>query len=502
MRWNLKQQSAIATAMAQGLFPQIVDNTLTTLTIPDETKEPVWIHVATSGEYNGYKNRPFQLNSEVFETMIRNFKADPRFTPGDAGVGTKKVVPFDYEHASELPAFVANVENRSAAPAWALDLKMEEEDGKQKLFALTQLGDKVRNQILDEEIQFTSIAFKDATDQKTGKPIGPRISSIAFTNKPFIQDLEPIAVAASALGEAMQSLGGGVPAPQLIETGSDVPKAQDTSPADSGGDVQASTTGESIMLSELGKKIALKFQDSKTLLSTVTALASDEDVEGAVDETMKAAEAGAESAGNLDSIFKALGIEDMGGAMETIAAFQDAKAKLQAALAKIDEMTGTVQQVEEAQMEADVDAALTAKSLDESVKEALKGHRAAMIDSEITALSEDASQEDRSKAREEGRKKFLANYGVPEKQHAHLLSLVVAQSTDEEPASEIVDESAPRNGEKVITLSDNQGGANMTLRACAVLAGEDAEFAKLPTHAQVAEVARRREAGDLRIVAE
>ena len=163
-----------------------------------------WIHIANEGSYLGHHQGPFELARADLDTMVKNFRADPRYSASDEGVGQAKVVPFDYEHASEMAPFLGSIPQGGApAPAWALDLKVENDaDGRAQLFALAKLGKKIRGQMDEGEYAFVSMAFTDkATHPETGAKLGHKISSIAFTNQPFIRDLQPIAARARGLNE-------------------------------------------------------------------------------------------------------------------------------------------------------------------------------------------------------------------------------------------------------------------------------------------------------------
>ena len=158
---------------------------------PPELK---WIHVATAGTYQGHSS-PFTLDESVFDSFIANFRANPQYVAGEDGIGTKKVLPFDYEHASEMMPTEGTIPQGGApAPAWAFDLeKRLGPDGALQLWALTKLGTKIQEQVGDEEYAFVSIAFTDGVDPVSGADLGPILTSIAFTNHPFLKMLTPIA---------------------------------------------------------------------------------------------------------------------------------------------------------------------------------------------------------------------------------------------------------------------------------------------------------------------
>lgn len=108
----------------------------------------------------------------------------------------KQVIPFDFEHASELAATQGSIPGSGApAPAWALELEVRDgARGEAQLWAYAKLGERIRSYMADDEYRHVSIAFSlDAIDPTSGRAVGPRLSSIAFTNHPFLRGLTPIA---------------------------------------------------------------------------------------------------------------------------------------------------------------------------------------------------------------------------------------------------------------------------------------------------------------------
>ena len=162
---------------------------------PDENK-PIWIQVAAEGEYKGHPSGPFDLRPVDLEQIVQNFRANPKFTAGADGVGSTHVVPFDFHHASEQePARLAVA--GAPAQAWALDLELRQgSDGKAQLWSLCEYLEPARTYVREGRYEGTSVAiWPDAVDPKTGDRIGWYLSSIAFTNDPFIQGMLPIAAA-------------------------------------------------------------------------------------------------------------------------------------------------------------------------------------------------------------------------------------------------------------------------------------------------------------------
>jgi hypothetical protein len=167
-----------------------------------------WLHVASEGEFAGHVDGEFTLDRDVFNQFVQNFRSDPRYRSDRDGVGNQPVIPFDFEHASELSATSGTIPTSgSPAPAWALEVEVREGDDGAELWTYAKLGELIRGYIENDEYRHVSIAFAlDAVDPITGKPIGARLSSIAFTNSPYLRNLRPLQIAASMKGNAMRRI--------------------------------------------------------------------------------------------------------------------------------------------------------------------------------------------------------------------------------------------------------------------------------------------------------
>ncbi len=172
-----------------------------------QEKTPVWIQAAVEGRWLGHPMNPVvEFTRATFEKVIENFRADPSYSKGADGYGSEPVVPMDYEHASEMNPTSGTIPTQgAAAPGWLLDLEIRDgADGKAQLWALAQLGDTLREQIKAGEYRWTSVAiWPKAKDSVTGKDIGPKLTSLAATNHPFIRGMEPmVAASMSVYGKA------------------------------------------------------------------------------------------------------------------------------------------------------------------------------------------------------------------------------------------------------------------------------------------------------------
>lgn len=179
-----------------------------TLAVESESnlEEPIWIQVARSGKWRGHPAMPLvEFNEEFFGALIANFRRNPAYKAGPDGRGSEPVIPFDYEHASEAEATEGTVpQSGTPAPAWVLELETRSaKDGSVELWALTELGDKAREQVKAKEYRWTSVAvWPNAIDPESGKHIGPLLTSVALTNRPFIKGMAPIAASMEVWGEA------------------------------------------------------------------------------------------------------------------------------------------------------------------------------------------------------------------------------------------------------------------------------------------------------------
>lgn len=159
----------------------------------------VWIQAAYEGEFKGYRF-PMKLTGAFFTSLVSNLHADPQFKKGENGYGSNPVVRMDYEHASAMPPTEGSIPSQGApAPGWVCDLEVRQGDGRLELWALCSLGETLRGQIKEGSYRFTSIdAPLESKDPVTGEKRGPKLRALAMTNDPFLRDLEPARIAASA----------------------------------------------------------------------------------------------------------------------------------------------------------------------------------------------------------------------------------------------------------------------------------------------------------------
>ena len=163
----------------------------------EDADGPKWVHIANEGNYQGYLGgaKPFSFTRKDFEDMVSNTRSHPSFKASATGEGTANVIPWDYNHASEQPANTGDLPIVGApAQAWTVDLKVETgKNGKAELWALTNFLEPARGYVRAGAYQWASVAVGfNAKHPVTNVNIGAVITSIALTNTPFIEGMEPL----------------------------------------------------------------------------------------------------------------------------------------------------------------------------------------------------------------------------------------------------------------------------------------------------------------------
>lgn len=422
-------------------------------TEPDATATPEipqlkWIHVATEGTFAGHGDGEFTLDLGVFKAFVDRFHADPRFKAGEDGIGAEPVVPFDYEHSSEMDPTSGSIPQAGAvAPAWALDLKAEKDaNGKAQLYAFVKFGDTVREQIQKDEYRFVSIAFAlESVDRVTGGPAGPVITSIAFTNHPFLQELTPLAAArqrgakrlgyyygdvASSPEQAFEytrcilQLPAATTIPEVIAELTKVSAwADNAATAPAGVDIQeimeqlrkawsipvtataadlvaqatkaaANITNPAAPTAATNKPQTEKLDMSEKLKALLTKRLSKglqngltirlDDEAAVADAITEALDSGDLAKDSLKQVLTALGVGDAASALAAIPELQAARASLADALSQLDQALTLQAQVDESAQSQDVAAAMSAKGVnDEGLRIALTAHRGSLLSTEL-----------------------------------------------------------------------------------------------------------------------
>jgi hypothetical protein len=446
---------------------------------PKTVAEFKWIHCANEGLYKGHHQGEFNLTRATFEAFVRNFRDDPQYLAGALDVvvasdaadatsktytgGVRPVIQFDYEHASEMPSWEGTIPT-SGAPAagWVLDVCVRSApDGKAQLWAFGKLGEQIRGQIGRDEYRSVSIAFTlEGVHWVTAAPIGPVLTSIAFTNHPFMRDLEPLAAA---------NRGTSAPARGSVKRTAD-PQRDPSEAPDSGRTTQP--TGGT-MAEELRERLC------KTL--GIRTAVDDNAVAAAVDEV-------AGSAGDLKGLLEALGVAKPEDAMKVIPELRSAREKIASLLSELDALLQQDVAADAAVAQTDVGAAMKAAGFQgEGAKKALGAYREKCMSEELKkattklAAGEVPTLSVIRAARSAGRAHFLKEYGIKDGAADEKLSLtrpLVAGKggAQFEPPPLAADD---RGDGSTIDLR-GLSGANITEKLITYLTKAEPGFEKLP----------------------
>ena len=164
---SLRCPEATPIAFADGAVPSVGHST--------------WNQIARIGEWAGHPQGAVRFTPQVFAEIVRNFAAH----------GNREI-PLDYEHSSErLPDNVAT--HGVPAPGWVT--RLEVRNGGSELWALFKWvsADAVRY-VRTGQYRYVSPAVNfRARDKASGKPAGAKLTSVALTNHPFLEGMQPLA---------------------------------------------------------------------------------------------------------------------------------------------------------------------------------------------------------------------------------------------------------------------------------------------------------------------
>jgi hypothetical protein len=443
-----------------------------------------WIHVASEGMYRGHWQGAFNLTRDTFDAFVRNLHQHPQFRQGTLKLGAEEitcgvrdVIQFDYEHASEMMATEGSIPSMGApAPAWVCDVEVRDApDGTAQLWALANLGTQIRGQIERNEYRFVSIAFDlEHADWKSAEDQGPTLTSIAFTNHPFLQDLESYAAANRRPGQLRGD--------RLQPTASGNEAPVDTPQSGKGSDMNAGANAD--------------LERFRTQICSALAIRTTLADQAVVDAATEAVATG----GGLKAILEGLGVKDAGNALKVIPELMAARSKLAETMAELDQLLQGQAAQDGAMAANDVAAVMSSKRwTDEGLKRPLLADRNARMDAAEAEVNRKAALStgnpsakapatERIKARADARAEFLKDNGVgttPGVDTSHLTTSIAAtkggvQLTVVTPQPRVLaaDPADTDGGGEVVDLR-GVAGANPFEKVITYLNGKDPSFSKL-----------------------
>ena len=145
-----------------------------------ETTGKVRIPLAVTGTWVRGRNK-FSITTDDLESIVRNFRERQN---GEINV--------DYDHASEMPEVAAGGPIPSAGRIVGID--PPEAEGRQTfLWGWFEPTERARTLVKNREYRYISPAIDwGAKHKRTGKPQGATLTSVALTNRPFLEEMPQI----------------------------------------------------------------------------------------------------------------------------------------------------------------------------------------------------------------------------------------------------------------------------------------------------------------------
>ena len=146
----------------------------------EDTTGKVRIPLAVTGRWVRGTNK-FSITSDDLESIARNFRERQN---GEINV--------DYDHASEMPEVAAGGPIPSAGRIVGIE-PPETQGRRTLLWGWFEPTERARTLVRNREYRYISPAIDwGAKNKRTGKPQGATLTSVALTNRPFLEEMPQI----------------------------------------------------------------------------------------------------------------------------------------------------------------------------------------------------------------------------------------------------------------------------------------------------------------------
>jgi len=144
---------------------------ITDLFFKGDSDIPSEIQIVPVGDYNHPEYGEFSITEKDLNKIIKNFNK------------MENDIPIDYEHQTLTG-------EEAPAAGWIKKLFKKVNEG---IWAVVEWTDKAKEYIKNKEYRYISPVINfNATDKESGKVIGARVHSIALTNTPWFDGMQPI----------------------------------------------------------------------------------------------------------------------------------------------------------------------------------------------------------------------------------------------------------------------------------------------------------------------
>lgn len=163
---------------------------------------PKWVQVTREGDFPGYLGglKPFAFKRADLEQMVANIKSHPAYAVDANGVATGRVIPWDFNHASEANPTTGDLPITGApSQGWTMDMEVRNgADGKAELWALTQFLEPARTYVKAGQYLWASVSVAfNAINAETAQNMGALVTSIALTNQPVVEGMAQLVASKS-----------------------------------------------------------------------------------------------------------------------------------------------------------------------------------------------------------------------------------------------------------------------------------------------------------------
>lgn len=141
-----------------------------------------WIQLVKTGAFYDWRYGNFSITTQDLEAMLANFEANPASVPGD------------YDHS-----FLMGEGSLSAGWTKALEIRA---DGTE-MWGQVVLTERAAEQVAAGEYRFISPEFSLNHMNERGEAIGPCLLAWGLTNRPFLEGMAEVSLAASRDGRVL-----------------------------------------------------------------------------------------------------------------------------------------------------------------------------------------------------------------------------------------------------------------------------------------------------------
>lgn len=141
-----------------------------------------WIQLFKVGAFYDWRYGDFSITTQDLEAMLANFEANPKSVPGD------------YDHSFQMG-------EGSLSAGWTKALEIRADGA--EMWGQVVLTERAAEQVAAGEYRFISPEFSLNHMNEKGEAIGPCLLAWGLTNRPFLEGMAEVSLAASRDGRVL-----------------------------------------------------------------------------------------------------------------------------------------------------------------------------------------------------------------------------------------------------------------------------------------------------------